>query len=42
MQVYLGVVVVHQPSLALQRGGGIGIQRLMAVEKDLPLQVQYK
>ncbi len=36
----LSIAVVHQPVLALERRGGVGVERLVAVEKDVALLVQ--
>src|SRR4051794_33930229 len=36
----LRVTVVHQPRLALERRGGVGVQRLVAVKQDVSLEMQ--
>src|SRR3954470_4580118 len=36
----LDIAVVHQPGLACERRRGVGVQRLVAVHQDVPLQVQ--
>ena len=36
----LGVAVVHQPALSLERRGGVRIERLVTVEEDVALAVK--